>query len=164
METSSLSLTTVSSGGFRIETRLDELVVTADRKAFASKKKSVLNLLMKCFAFVFLGLWVIFVFVQKMLAFDFTGYLISTFFIAAIFLVGWLGEIRNIRCTRENMEVIRVRRGRADRSSIYPKPTVKGIRFGLVSSVISKYPVCGIIFTAEGKKVKTLDGLKVVEA
>ncbi|MGA9069377.1 MAG: hypothetical protein WB424_03915 [Terracidiphilus sp.] len=164
METSSLSSTIVNSGGFRIEIRPDELAVTADKKAFGSPKKSAIRLFIRYLIFGFFGLYTLFFLVPKFIDFNSTGKITFMAFIIIVFCIGWLSGSTNIRCTRENLEVIRVRLGRANQTTLYAKDRVKDICFGVVSPVISKYPVCGIIFTVAGKKIKTLDGLKVVEA
>ncbi len=75
----------------------------------------------------------------------------------------WFVGIHNLRCTRENIEVIDVIRGRTRRVRSYPRDSVKGIRYGGVS--FSMYSsICGLILEVEGKPVKTLYGLKCVEA
>jgi len=71
--------------------------------------------------------------------------------------------VRNLRCTRENLEVIDVFRGRAKRTRSYRRGDVGGIRFGSVS--FSRYgPTGGLISEVAGKRINTLYGLRCIEA
>lgn len=67
-----------------------------------------------------------------------------------------------MRCTRETVEVTDILPGRVKRTS-YARTEVKEVRFGTVS--IARYgSVNGLIFEVADKSIKTLYGLRSIEA
>jgi hypothetical protein len=75
----------------------------------------------------------------------------------------WLVGIHDLRCTRDGLAVIDVFHGRKTKTRFFPRAEVRRVRFGAVS--YSKYgATCGLIFTAADKSIKTLSGLKCIEA
>lgn len=136
------------SGGFRIEISPDELTVTE----FTSARTR---------------LWVYLTY-----AVVFCCLLVSAGRSSEIFLLLLLGAsvfrylfvgVHNLRCTRENLEVIDIFYGRTRRTRSYKRNDVSGTRFGAVS--LSKYgPTGGLIFEVAGSRIKALYGLRCVEA
>lgn len=139
------------SGGFEIEVSPDELTVT---KAGAISTRArlwmyLLYALAFCYILLSAGWSSSFIFLGVLLA-------------AGIFRYLFVG-VHNLRCTRENLEVIDVVCGQTERTWSYPRSDVKGIRFGTVS--FSRYgSTGGLMFEVEGKRIKALYGLKCIEA
>ena len=78
-------------------------------------------------------------------------------------LWAYLRGSKNLHCTRESLEVIRIARGKVRERWLFPKEVVKGIRFAPVA--YSRYgSKCGLVFTVQRKMVKVLSGLECPEA
>jgi len=154
---------TICSGGFRIEIHPDELTVTRNRTAFQPKNKTALGIIWKVFIFIFIAFYALFSFLPTALK---GGYAFLGIFAAMIGLPAlWAYSqgSKNLHCTRDNLEVIQVARGKVRNKWAYPKDSVKRVGFAPVS--YSRYgSTCGLIFRAQGKKVKTLVGLECPEA
>jgi hypothetical protein len=143
-ESESPSTEVLVSGGFRIEISLNEIAVTG---AKGNKK-----------------------YIPILLAAVFIGYLLnrsSPFWILVIIAMAglqyWFRGVHNMRCTRETLEVTDVSPGRANRIKSYARTDVKEVRFGEVA--VSKYGgTGGLIFQVADKQIKTLYGLKPIEA
>jgi hypothetical protein len=145
-----------TSGGFRIETYPDEIVVTkvASAESPTGRMRFVRYLaygaLLSCASFALL------ISARQFLPF-------VVIFLAVAILRYLLVGIHNLRCTRDGLDVIDVFHGRKEKTRLFPRAEVKRVRFGAVS--YSKYgATCGLIFTAAGKNIKTLSGLKCIEA
>ena len=147
IESECLSTELLVSGGFRIESSPDEITVTE-----AKSRESYFRYLVIA---VFIGYLIIVVLAQP-----------SSFWIlllvAAGGLWGWFRGVHNVRCTRETVEVTDILPGRVKRTS-YARTEVKEVRFGTVS--IARYgSVNGLIFEVADKSIKTLYGLRSIEA
>jgi hypothetical protein len=154
---------TVSAGGFRIEIYPDELTVTADRSAVQPRKKSAMGIFFMALVGIFVAFYFLFVFLPAILNGGFTYLAIVALLIAPSLLWAYLRGSKNLHCTHDNLEVIQVSNGRVRNKWLFPKDAVKGICFAPVS--YSKYgSICGLVFTAQGKKVKILYRLECPEA
>ena len=138
-----------NSGGFRIETSADALTV-------AEATSTSQRLWMYVFYTLLIG-WLLIRSISE-----------KQYILLAIVLLLAVGILRglsvhNLRCTRDNLEVIDVFYPRTRRIRAYARTDVKQIRFGPAS--FSKYgAIGGLIFEATGKRIKVLYGLKCVEA
>jgi hypothetical protein len=137
-----------TSGGFRIETSPEKLTVT---RAMSSKARLWIYL---TYAFIFFYLL-------------FSVGRSSAFLLLLLLAIGGLrylfNGVHNLRCDRNNLEVIDIFPGRTKRTRSYNQSEVSGIRFGAVS--FSRYGANGgLIFEVAGKKIKLLYGLKCIEA
>lgn len=153
----------IASGGFRIEVCPGELTVTRDRRAWKPVNRSSLIRVLRVVLFAVLACSVLI----QLLSGTTSSDLDRLTFPAAILLVGLIFAMRkgdnNIHCTRDSLEVITLLKGKVKRRRAFPHQAVKKIRFGAVS--ISRYSAtCGLIFEADGKKIKTLAGLESPEA
>jgi hypothetical protein len=138
-----------NSSGFRIETSADALTVIEARSAGQRLTEYAIYALL-------IG-WCVIKAVSE------GQYFILV--IAAALAIGILRglSIHNVRCGRDNLEVIDVFCGRTTGTRSYAQTDVKRIRFGAVS--FSKYgSVGGLIFEVSGERVKVLYGLKCIEA
>lgn len=73
------------------------------------------------------------------------------------------GADHNLQCTREYLELVDVVRGRVRQTRQFTRAEVERIHFGTVRQ--SQYgSTGGLIFNVAGKRIKTLYGLKCVEA
>jgi hypothetical protein len=136
------------SGGFRIEISPDELTVTE-----AKAKHRYLSYLVSA---VFIGYLIILVLARGPSSFW------VLLLVAAGGLWGWFTGVHNVRCTREMVEVTDILPGRVKRTT-YARAEVKEVKFGAVS--IARYgSVNGLIFEVAGKPIKTLYGLRSIEA
>ncbi len=139
-----------TTGGFQIETRQDELIVTASLLTGRKRLVSYLacGIIFSCI-FLFSAsryslFFVIFLAIIIALQYAFTG-------------------IHNLRCDRDSLDVIDVFHFRPKRTRSFRRDEVKRVRFGAVS--YSKYgAICGLVFTVASKDIKSLYGLKCVEA
>jgi hypothetical protein len=143
-----------TSGGFRIEVGNDELTVTTDN---FEASKADLGLLL-------LGLIVLVASLRLIAARDWLPILlISVTFAIAIVFRFFFGRDRNLHCTRETLQVAEVRRGSVIRTTDYERAKVGEVQFGAVA--YSKYgATMGLVFMADKRRVKTLYGLRCVEA
>lgn len=138
-----------TSGGFRIEISPEQLSVTDDTSAKSPLWLYLTYAAFLCYVLVSEGRSSAFLFLLLLSAIRAFQYL----------FVG----VHNLRCTRENLEVIDVFHGRAKKTRSYKRSDVTGISFGTVS--FSRYGATGgMIFEAAGKRIKALYGLKCVEA
>jgi hypothetical protein len=154
---------TISSGGFRITIYPDKLTVIADRTAVMSRKKLAIGDFFKILIYISVTIYVFFIFIDATIKGGLTYLAILLLIIAASLLWSYQRGNSNIHCTCDNIEVIRVSMGRVRNQQLYPKDTVKGIRFAPV--FYSKYgSICGLVFTVRGKKFKILYGLESPEA
>ena len=155
---------TLADGGFRIEIRPDELTAASDKSAWLTCKPSAAWRFIRIFI---LGLIVVALFIN---ALTLTGStknglpLILFISVGSVaMLVNYLRGTNNLYCTRENLEVISLRRGKVIGKWLFPRSVVQQIRWAAVS--YSKYgATCAIVFNVEGKKVKTLRGIECPEA
>jgi hypothetical protein len=154
---------TIFAGGFRIEIHPDELTVTADRSAVQPKKKSVKKTLFTVFICIFFAFYLLFDVLPSILSSGVDDVVIVSLIVGSLLLWGYLSGSKNLHCTRDNLEVIQVSRGQVRDKWLYPKDAVKNIRFAPVA--YSKYrTTCGLVFTVQGKKIKTLRGIESPEA
>ncbi len=154
---------TVLSAGFRIETTPSSIRVTADKTALSLPEKSTLNALKRAIPIVLSAVLSVDVLIN---AFD-SGRFAPLIPLPAILALGYLSsQFRakdDIVCTRESFQVIRKLRGKVVGESTFPKHLVGPIRFATFSASRTG-SVCGLLFSVEGKKVKSLAGLEIVEA
>lgn len=149
----------VTDGGFRIEIGTDELTVTADSTAWKARKRSRTSIVLLAIVASALILRLVF-----SLADD--GW--ATTAVAALILVPiaiWatFERTRNIRCTRQSLEVIDIVRKREVGRATYLREQVQHIEFAPVS--FGRYQaVCGLVFKVDGKKIKVLRGIESPEA
>ena len=140
-----------TSGGFRIESRPDQLIVWKN-------SPSIQNSVTKYLAYVILGCTLL-----VALASGVRYFLAMAFFVAMAIIHFVFDKIHNVRCTRDTFEVIDISHGRTVRTRSFPRPEVKRVRYGAVS--YSKYGAStGLVFTVQDKEIKALYGLKCVEA
>jgi hypothetical protein len=162
-ETSSSYPQTICEGGFRIEIAQDELTVTRDEAAWRPRRSSVLG---RVLYLVFVVVAAIVILVDFGSAFI-ERPLIAVLLAALLFLPGvfWrrFAGINNLHCTRQNLEVIRIVRGRKTGRWLFPHELIKQARYAEVAA--SKYGASfAIVFSVEGKKVKALRGIECPEA
>jgi hypothetical protein len=149
-ETTSPPTELQTSGGFRIQISQEGLSATQDN--------SLISRFMLYLFYCFLFLYAVYAFQFQRANF------VPVLIVFAIFLPGFLlSQDHNLRCTRNALEVIDVLHGRTRRTRSFQRSEIKDIRFGVVSP-FSKYSSCGLIFTVAGKNIKSLYGLKCVEA
>jgi hypothetical protein len=136
------------SGGFRIEISPDELTVT-EAKATNKYFQYLLSA-------VFISYLTIIILVNHASSFW------ILLLVAAGGLWGRFTGVHNVQCTREMVEVTDILFGRVKRTT-YARTEVKEVRFGTVS--VARYgSVNGLIFEVAGKPIKTLYGLRSIEA
>ncbi len=154
---------TTSSGGFRIESSQSRLEVTKDRKAFAPTKHARLKLIVRALILAAFG----FVILMDLAESDTNRKLFFIAVVGAIFLLRYLFARRQaeskIVCTRNSLQVIHLSRGKVVETSTFPKDKVGPIKFAEFSASRSGAN-CGLLFVVEGRKVKVLSGLELVEA
>jgi len=153
----------ICSGGFHIEIHPDELTVTQDRTAFQPKKKTALGAIIKSVIAVFFIFYVLIILLPR-ISDDLFGFVAAC---ALIIIPGvaWslFHGVKNLHATCDLLEILQVTRGNVRNRWQYPKDSVKGICFAPVS--YSRYgTTCGLVFKAQGKKVKILEGLESPEA
>jgi hypothetical protein len=141
-------------GGFRIEIAGDELNVTADKSRTATQFGPYLVAAFALCAFV----------LKVTVSHDFFSVaLVGTFFVVVFGMQYFLARDRNLRSTRDTLQVVEMQRGNVSKTTSYGRSDVGQITFGGVS--YSKYgATCGLIFRSGGNRVKMLYGLKCVEA
>lgn len=139
-----------TSGGFRIEVSQEGLAAIRDT-----------SLMSRFMLYLFYG----FLFLYAVYAFQFQkDNFVPVLIVLAIFLIGYLfAQDHNLRCTRDNLEVIDVLHGRTIRTRSFQRSEIKDIRFGIVS-MFSKYAVCRLIFYGGRQNIKSLYNLKCIEA
>lgn len=143
-----------TSGGFRIDIGNDGLAVTAI-SPFRFSRPSRKTYLLLGLAFC-VGL--------SLLQASGSVFVIGAAFVLVVLILRYtFVETHNLRCTRDNLEVIDLVRGRTRKTRVFLRTAVREIRFGPVS--YGRYgAVCGLIFTVADEKVKVLSGLQCVEA
>jgi hypothetical protein len=143
-----------SSGGFRIGVSRDELTVAADP---SSMPRRLIAWVLAMMLVVALGTELI------LSGGSLTGLLVALFIAAVLGIPYLLTTDRNLRCTRAAIEVIRVRRGHVVQTVAYQRLDIGPIQYGAVSYSRSG-AIYGLMFRAAGKRIKSLNGLKPVEA
>jgi hypothetical protein len=156
MGTESQSVRVQTTGGFRIETHPDEIIVT---KAVSAEDATATKRWLRYCAYGALLSCALFALLISARRYP----LFLTILLAIAVLQYLFGGVHNLRCTRESLDVVDIVHGRIRRTRSFPQSEVKRVRFAAVS--YSKYgAITGLVFTAAGKNIKTLYGLKCVEA
>jgi hypothetical protein len=158
-----ISTGTIRGGGFRIEISAGELIVTRDKAAVALRKPSITRSVLKAI-FPVVATLLILIEVGNWWR---RGGPLAFFLLALLFglplLLNYFRPKNDIRCTPENLEVIRVRRGKTIGKWTFPRNLVSTIRFTVLSQSRTDQ-TCGLVFLVQGNKVKVLEGLEIVEA
>lgn len=151
-----------TQGGFRLEISPDELTVTADNRAWYKRNSSASQII------ALIGM----IAVACIVLVDcLTNPTSRNLIILAVFLLfltfalvsRYFQGTNNIHCTREHIEVIQIRPRSPAVSLLFSRSQAQQIRFGALA--YGKYSaVMGIVFNANGKKIKTLRGIEIPEA
>ena len=163
MEAAIQSEPTLSAGGFRIEIHPEEITVTADKSAVQPKKRSTLKITFSEVVCGFAALYILFFILPSIVNRSYAYLAALVLIFGPSLLRAYLKGSKNLHGTGDNLEVIQVSRGKVRNKWLFPKSAIKGVRFAPVA--YSRYgTTCGLVFTAEGKKVKILNGLECPEA
>jgi hypothetical protein len=104
--------TKVSAGGFLIDIQTDELTVTAEKSAVQPRKKSPLRVSFIVIVSLFLAAYILFALIPEIVDKG-ASYLAALVLIFVPSLLwAYLRGSKNLHCTRESLEVIRIARGK----------------------------------------------------
>jgi hypothetical protein len=142
------------SGGFRIETRPNDLFVTKDQSISSKRMQLIATVLV---IVVFIGV------VMTSASDAPTRLAMLSLIFGVILLRVLLARTRNLHCTRESLEIIQIRRGKVRATSAFPRSDVGLIKFSAVS-YSRNGATMGLVFTTVGVKQKILAGLECPEA
>jgi phosphoribosylformylglycinamidine (FGAM) synthase PurS component len=162
-ESTAKAMETACDGGFRIETSQDELTATRTPSAWKKRTSSIASRVFVAIVAVVLAINLLFSTVPLLIDRPLGILLVAAFIFVPGVLWARLRGTNNLHCTRQNLEVIRLIRGRETGRWLFPCALVKQIRYAAVS--YSKYgSTFALVFTVEGKKVKVLRGIECPEA
>jgi hypothetical protein len=156
----------IRSGGFSIEISPASLRVTADKTAISPRKGSVVRTTVKVLYCIFIALFVVMIIVDLENHHKpamFLPFAVILGLSCLSFLFGAFQGKNDIFCTEDELKVIRKIRGKVTGQWTFPKHLVGPIQFTVFSSSRSS-SVYGLLFSVEGKKVRVLAGLEIVEA
>jgi hypothetical protein len=156
------AVTTICDGGFRIEIGSDELTVARDGNAGTPRTGAI--------AFSVLVIGATFI-CFKLLPDSFPSFVnapLTVLAVAAVLIglvVRWTRHARidNLHCTRKNLGVIRVVRGRETQKRVFARARVREINFTAVSWSTSG-PTFALVFKVDGKEIEVLRGIESPEA
>jgi hypothetical protein len=153
----------VVSGGCRIEIAPDQVSATRSRSAWALGEKWVLRYILTVAGCAFM----IFISISNAISRSSHPLLVSAMITIALLAVAWVlallrGKV-NLRCTREYLELTRVRRGRVLRVRSFLRTEVERIQF-VDGSFFHSGARGSLGFIASGKKYEVLNCLLSVEA
>ena len=154
---------TIRTGGFQIDVSLDMVQVSFDKTAYDDQTSRATR---KIFSIVLVTLFGLYVAMRFSFSHveqsPYSFLFLMVIFGASALFQSSIGK-NNIRCTRESLQVVRVVRGRTAGSWTFPIELISAITYSVFSS--SRYGnTCGLAFSVQSNKVKTLAGLKIVEA
>jgi hypothetical protein len=162
-DTTTESTDTIRTGGFCVEVSPSSLRVTADKTALAPKRKSAIRIALKIAFYCGFGLLIL-INIADSIERHHTIFLIGLAVIFGLSLLFSIFRGRNdIYCTRDSLQVIRKIRGKISGKWTFPKNLVGPIRYAVFSSSRTG-STCGLLFSAQEKKIKVLSGLEIVEA
>jgi hypothetical protein len=153
----------ILGGGFSIEIHPDEVKVTSDDSIQGGGRRSTLRMIVLYVIFLLLGVYFFAPLFRGTVRDRLTALTVYVLIFGPALIWGWITGRNDLRCTRENLEVLNFARGKIRQTRVFPRTTVHRIRFGTVA--LSKYGSGnGLLFQAEGKTVKALTGLESPEA
>lgn len=152
----------LADGGFRIEISPDQVDITADPKAWKRQTKSQSRIWFGHF-FVFI-VWSVAAFriLPQFIALGSAGLWVLLGLVCYIFAISRFDPNFNLHCTREYIEVIRIRRGKILSRNTYLQPEITKVRYVPISYSKSGAAL-GIVFQVAGKKIKTMRRLECIE-
>jgi hypothetical protein len=152
----------IADGGFRIEVHPDKLTVVPDSHANQPGKASALRTVLVMLGCMVAGLYVLLILVPQILNRGFgILVLVASIGLSALWRY-WRGR-ESLNCTSESVTLVRIARGKVRGTRIFPRESVKCVRFGAVA--FSRYgSINGLVFDAAGKKIKTLPHVESPEA